>query len=91
MSNFLSINADHVCKSWSITKRDWNIKRLLQTKYFVPFKQFNGVKVYVLFAFKKIDISCRKVLNKTHFAFLIGVKQSIGDSLRARCHHEAAR
>lgn len=65
--NFLSINADHICKSWSITKSDWNIKRLLQTKYFVPFKQFNGVKVYVLFAFKKIDISCRKVLNKTHF------------------------
>lgn len=25
------------------------------------------IKVYVLFAFKKIDISCRKVLNKTHF------------------------
>lgn len=44
-----------------------NIKRLLQTMYFVPIKQFNGVKVYVLFAFKKIDISCRKVLNKTHF------------------------
>lgn len=65
--NFLSINADHICKSWSITVRFWNIKRLLQTMYFVPIKQFHGVKVYVLFAFKKIDISCRKVLNKTHF------------------------
>lgn len=53
-------------------KLKYNQERLkyqtvVANKYFVPFKQFNGVKVYVLFAFKKIDISCRKVLNKTHF------------------------
>lgn len=62
MNRIFSTNIACLCKNLSAS-----IERLLRTMNFYPIKQFNGVKVYVLFAFKKIDISCRKVLNKTHF------------------------